>query len=359
MLLTIYILTILLCIYNYQNKNFFWIMVFILWLISGFCYENADTEIYSYRYYQFEHVSSLSEVGFTYLMKLFNNMNVSFNVFLKIIYAFIFCVVAWFINKNSRYPNIAIALYAIFPFCIDVVQLRSTLAFSFVLIGIDSLLNEEDNILTYLKYIFCVFLAMSIHASSILFLALVIAKKYSIKHTLLIYTILCLLVSLILNEKLLYYVGEQLISTDRITMILKAATMFPFTIKIKVMIMVICTALVCVMVLLSVKKSLTEKFDIEKVDCIIKSQFIILITLPLLIYTLGFYRIGRYMVLVAYIGFTYNLMENSYKNTCFFNTILGMIVCCLFYVQIVMMGNFDSTFKSLFLNNSIRVLFGM
>lgn len=137
-----------------SNKVFVCLVIFT-WFVAAFCTQHADYATYYTRYMNYERLSSLTEVGFTWIMILFHKLAFSFDLFLCVAYAFTIGTVAWFIRKYSPNYTLCFALYSVFPYCIDSVQLRNTIAFCIFLIGLNSLLKRRRNAKDKTSELFC------------------------------------------------------------------------------------------------------------------------------------------------------------------------------------------------------------
>lgn len=152
-------------------------------MLAAFCTNHADYLTYYLRFYNYQSLSSMTEAGFNLIMKLFHIMSADFQLFLCIAYAFVICTVCWFIKNNTSKSALVLAIYSIFSYCIDVVQLRNTISFCICLIGLNSLLKSVNKInkKTAIFYCVCVILASFIHFSAILFIVVLLPYYFNIR----------------------------------------------------------------------------------------------------------------------------------------------------------------------------------
>lgn len=145
-----------------------------LWSLYAFSSGNADFDIHQRRFYNYQELASQTEWIYSSLMRLFNQCGLDYRAFLIFDSLFVLLVYYRFVNRNTRFPNIVLSLYMIFPFCLDVTMVRYTLAFSVVLCGLDCLWKSKS----IKKYLCCVFIAFFIHSSMILMLLFLLPCFY-------------------------------------------------------------------------------------------------------------------------------------------------------------------------------------
>lgn len=344
-----------------KSKFMFACMLIFLILLAGFCIQNADTEIYRQRYVYFDRVAAQTELGFNLYSRLLNGLSIDFLGFNLISSALIIGAFGWFFYRNSLTPALSIALYGIFSFCIDVVQIRNSLAFVFVLIAINILLNHDNKRAKTIAAI-AVFIGALFHFSALLFFVLFIKQRSRFKMliVLLFISIALCVVLYYDNGIILYTLLSHLIGDVRATIMLTRFSGFSVRDVVKMYVIVTGTfAMSMLMLRVAQKANFTET---SKQSSALKKNmlgrleemnFSVLCIMPLILISLDIYRIQRYMVPVTYVGFSvYYLpavrrLVTKRVFTCF--TILTVMV--IFYLQIVSIGNLEGTFISVFMNN--------
>lgn len=169
-ILTFYILAVLCLIFGLNNHHL------------GFSeYYNMDFHNY---YLMFlansNHISELNtEIGFQFLMFAANKIGLSFNMFRLGVAIFGYAIIYKVLARFTRKVNYVLALYVIYPFLNDVIQIRNFLAMSIVVLAISCLVNEGTKAM--LKYCVLISFASLIHISSIFYFLLLLARVFSTK----------------------------------------------------------------------------------------------------------------------------------------------------------------------------------
>lgn len=359
-------LSLLSVIWPRSNKVFVCLVVFT-WFVAAFCTQHADYATYYTRYMNYERLSSLTEVGFTWIMILFHKLSFSFDLFLCIAYAFTIGTVAWFIRKHSPNYTICFALYSIFPYCIDSVQLRNTMAFCVFLIGLNSLLKEDETlkIRRVIFFVISVIIASFIHFSAILFLLVLIPYFLDIRKITIVTAIVTGILMLVGNVDLLTKVATLFVSSSKMDSVLDRITKYGVhSIHSIQLAMIIPTALILLFIFSSqYNLRLEEKYGTNlqrtievqnNLDIFLKIQIVALCILPIVPFILDVYRIHRYLLILGYIAATsYNTERCKRRliNTTFFYVILMLTVWLIFYIQIYRLNSYEGTFFALFHNN--------
>lgn len=373
----VYLLTILLITVSFllpKNKYVFLGIAIFLWILFGWSNNNADTATYLARYNQYQTYSSLTEPLFTFIVKIFNLIGFSYQQFL-ITVAFIYVSVLYFVvNRYSNQGAVVLALYLIFPFCIDIVQVRNTMAFTFILWGFQYLINKDK--FSDIKYIICVALASSIHLSTIAYLGLLIAKRCSIKKTIIITTIITIILSLAGNlHDILINLASKFVGSDRAISILSRASRYnSYNIMISKMLIFFITFMIVLYFgkKISINKKNQEckvkrrnkkliEFDRrELIDLVIKINILSLLLIPLIPFSIDLYRIQRYMAIFIYIACTqFFAVKFSFdKISIIFNKrqtkvliIFIIIIIINLYLQLFLTNDKNTCFFPMFENN--------
>lgn len=168
-----------------QKSKLIAILIFgLMWVFFGWNYWNGDYDMYEAMYKDlFEIIDIFKyEGGYDALMLLSNLIGFDFQEFLIIVSAFILLSLLRFLLIFSKFPAIVAFFFMFAFFPLQFVLLRNFLAFSILLLGLIPLL--KDSRYKYLKYIFAVLVASTIHISSffyLLFLPAFFKKKFTTK----------------------------------------------------------------------------------------------------------------------------------------------------------------------------------
>lgn len=353
MLFVIYVLMIILCIVKPKSKKCFFAMLFLLWFISAFSTNNADWEgyqiIYNYSTYP-------TEYGFNALMSIYHFFNFKFEFTLLIDYLIVYGLYGWFIYKNTDYKALVLAVYSIFPFCMDAIQIRNSMAFGVALIGINELLKERINYKSYIKCAVFIMISALFHNSCAILILLLFAQMFSIKTNMFLSLSFCIIFFAIVQTGLIKDIGYFVIGNRMDDLMYRLSLFSAKSIFNIVAAMAITLGFSLLFLYFSKKNSLKriETFsesnkDLAVVNRIAKCQIMIFATACLVLFFPDLYRLQRYCVLLTYIGISkcyttrHYLTLKNYK----FNYLLLFSVLMLFFVQVVKLGNFDWTFVAL------------
>lgn len=359
-------LTLLSIIWPKSNRIFVCLVVFT-WFIAAFCTQHADYATYYTRYMNYARLSSLTEAGFTWIMIVFHKLSFSFDLFLCSAYAFTIGTVAWFIRKYSPNYTLCFALYSVFPYCIDSVQLRNTMAFCLFLIGLNCLLKDDGKLKVKQVsiFIFCVIAASFIHFSAILFLLVLIPYYFDTRKTTIITAIVTGVLMLVGNVDLLTKVATLFVSSSKMDSVLDRINKYGLhNIHSIQLAMIVPTALILIFICASkYNLSLEEKYGTNSkkkfearcnLEFFLKIQIVALCILPIVPFILDVYRIHRYLLIPGYIAATSYNTERCRRrliNTTFYHVMLLLAVWLIFYIQICQLNSYEGTFFALFHNN--------
>ena len=173
-LLSIYIVLIILNFKFPRSKVLFAIDFLFMWILMGWNHSTADYSVYLTRYTHPEIYKTLEPL-YVLLQNLGQSLGMDYNLFL-IAMSFLFLFIRMLaIRKLSNKPNIVIALYLMFPFIMDITQVRMFYATSLILLGLVFLLKntKKDNLI----FMAFVLMATSIHAACIFYGLLLLVNQ--------------------------------------------------------------------------------------------------------------------------------------------------------------------------------------
>ena len=210
---------------NVIKKCALFLIFLFLWIILGWSAGAYDVEVAISRYENYQYYSSFTEIGYNILVYGCNKLGMSYRLFFVLCSFFDILTIFYFVNRNSKSKLITLTLFIIFPFVIYLQYVKNILAFSFVLLGIDCLLNKRKHYI--LKYILFILIASSIHLNSLFFLlylpmSLMTKKKVIIFAIILFFILLnsysknlfLNIINLFLGEKKVSQIGDVSINTD-------------------------------------------------------------------------------------------------------------------------------------------------
>lgn len=171
-----YIISFCLATVNYFNKNkktLYWLSCIFLWLLMGWCANNADTLVYKLRY---ENPYNLStEPMFLLLIQFCKQIGLSFSEYRIVLTGIFLFILFLSIYKSAANYNLALLLYFIFPYFFDAVQLRQFTANSIVIVAILVLQNTDwSKAVRIIGFVGLTLLSASLHASSVLMFSMLL-----------------------------------------------------------------------------------------------------------------------------------------------------------------------------------------
>lgn len=176
MTIAIYLSAIILGFYKEKLKwvtaYIFFVMVFLAGCRTG----AADDSSYVYEYYHVNQAENSAGryVGYKYLVKLFSDRGLSFEAYKVILYAMMFLLLIYSIKRLTDKVNTVLALYMIFPYAIDVIQMKSFVAHVFAFYGISILIhnykNRKNVVRKVVLFVIIELIAGSMHFSAIYYL---------------------------------------------------------------------------------------------------------------------------------------------------------------------------------------------
>ncbi|WP_368043053.1 EpsG family protein [uncultured Gemmiger sp.] len=185
------ILLFLMSIFSKKNKALYIVLFIWMWILMAFTTGIADEqEVYMSRYASPELWAGNSEILYNAIILLFRKAGCTFYQYKAIITFIQLLLIFTTVWKLSKYPNIVCCLYMIYPFPLNVAQMRHALATAIFVFAIRYLF-EDDKILIKInkfklswsdfKYICLILIAACIHSASLIWLVLLVAKKFGLK----------------------------------------------------------------------------------------------------------------------------------------------------------------------------------
>ncbi|PJK16919.1 hypothetical protein CQS04_07130 [Chryseomicrobium excrementi] len=146
-------------------------MLSYMWILLWGNIENPDLENYQFLY---EYVGlngigfQTSQIGLIFIIKIALYFGLSYTQFLALFSSIALFLIYITVEKHSKKPQIVYVLYFIYPFLLDLIQIKHFLAMSLVIFSINFLLKKTKKDLLIFFVIIAV--ASSIHIISIVFI---------------------------------------------------------------------------------------------------------------------------------------------------------------------------------------------
>lgn len=178
-------LLLLVCsIFANKSRNLYVIQVVYMWLVASF---NTDNPDYFHYWNGYTHIKgyagNISEPLYWAVAKFTHAIGLDFQGFRCVVFAIALLALSYAIWKLTNKPNLLLGIYFIYPFTVDVVQMRGMVANAFVMVAILLLITYKEKAKgKYLLMSFAmVVLATGFHYSAasaaIIYLALVSKKN--------------------------------------------------------------------------------------------------------------------------------------------------------------------------------------
>lgn len=346
-----------------QKSEFVMICMFLLlWILFGFNTNNADYLIYNLMY---DGHYPNHEIGFIFIISLFNKLGFTYQQFLMSIslmsYLFIFSV----IRRYSIKTNFIFALYFIFPFMLDIVQIRNFIAMTFIIGGIPYLLSNRKT--STLKYLGVVLVASTFHYTSLFYLVLVLAKSKSWRKLLLLFSIISFISTIIAYTNIIPTMMELIFMSEKVTGWFQERTRLGFIVPL--ILQIISFGFVYYSYYKYVKNSkisdmnnviINERykkveFNQSKLfELIFRINIVFLIAIPFYIFNVTFFRLYRNILLFNYliiINGTMYYFKNKYESYIF--KILFIMYVFLLLAYFVLQNNLHTVFIEIFESNAL------
>lgn len=180
----VYISAVIAGLLGGNRKPAFYYTCAVAWMLMCLNTANADWATYSQAYslHDEQWIQDLFPRMWILLCDIGVSFGMTFLQFRMVIGSLALLLIIKFIKKYSTYPAAVMALYLIFPFLMDVVQLRTFLAVSISLSALELLIERPDRKNVGL-YIAAVLFAATIHAVALVLLAfcLVVLQERQLK----------------------------------------------------------------------------------------------------------------------------------------------------------------------------------
>lgn len=357
MTLSLYIASILLGIINRKSKIILGISVICAWVLSAFASGNADSLIYENRYYAYELYRGHTEPGFQWLMSTFNYLNVEYDLYRMLIVAFELILIVIFLSRITRNAAYAFSIYLVFPFCMDVVQMRFTLATSISLFGMIFLYQavyEEDLRKRHrlmLFYAIIIMIASLFHSVALLYLVLVFSLGDSSIKTSLVVVAISISLAIMYRMGVFTEIADLVGVGDKFNSLRFYSTSAQLQTMLRI-------GITCGLNLLScwfVQHQMGA--DSKCIDFAIKINLLMLCTIPLIPISADFYRPQLGLSLATF-GLLSSQMENvprgHFSSNNFVLTILVLTSAIYgLYSLVISNANFETVLLPLFYNNTL------
>lgn len=164
-------------------------------IVFSFVENIPDYPVYQFQYNSGSNIF-YSEPIYVAMERIFSKLGLEYIQFRIILCLLLITLLVMFIVKYSPYPAIALFFYTIYPFPVDVIQVRSAIASSIVIFSISFIIeyHESKNIKYFFYFVLGILIATGFHYSAIFFSVLVVLFLKPKKYWLLVYFIIPIMI---------------------------------------------------------------------------------------------------------------------------------------------------------------------
>lgn len=348
-----------------NKKTIFIGMLVFMFIMFGWSFKTADWNIYLNRFNNYVVLSSKTEPLFSLVIKIFNILHMDFRTFLIIISFFVVYMYGNLLYKQ-KYRNFILALYFIFPFIMDVSQIRFALASIVALHGIFIFSKSELSKKELLFSIFLIICASLIHVSMILcfLFFLVKNKKSSVLFTTVVILTILITVLLVTSSNRSFILSGSTSIVKKINTIL---ILNQQSISLDKIIRAISRMVIFFVMFLTLNKTVINRLkknnDEEKIkicNYILNYNIIVLLLIPFTCYSPDLYRLQQIVSVLNYLSYSFFFKEEYLikHNKIRFNELVFTLSCILvafinLYMYVLSSNNINVVFYPFFNNNII------
>lgn len=354
MIYIISICIVLLGLCKRKSNTIYVIMLLWMWILFAFNYNNADYIMYQ-QFYNGDPLATMknTEILFKISCEIAANIGLEYKTFIMIYSILPIIIIGKSIKKYTNNTNFVLGCYFIFPFLIDVVQIRHFMAMAIITYAFQFLLT--DNKKDIIKYILLNVVAIGFHSSAIVYLLFILAKKVNNRRIKIGVIICVVILSIVIQTNLLPNILEKFLPTNKVEIYFISDRWRP-EIKISIRYMIIQTTITVFMFIIYnywKKHSLNMDKDEEWnkrnniITYVYKINIILMIILPLYLYSTQLVRIIRGILLLNYIAVGNVLEKKCVKDNIIIEIITLLMITFLYYMLIIKPEIFESTIDSI------------
>ncbi|MGI6790896.1 EpsG family protein [Aminivibrio sp.] len=337
------LLLLLTCLFLPFLKNSFFspkaVLLLFMWILFWGNRYSADYEGYSRYYDLFSTLGNYSflethlEPGFVLMNSMGGILGLTYNQFLFFFSLIGFSLLSFSIEKASPKPELVYAFYFLYPFLIDVAQIRFFFAVSLFVYSLKWLsLNSKKS---GIKYVFCILLAASFHITAFPFVFFIFFRRTSLKKLFIYCLAFTAIIIFLLNQRYLFIIFSDSFLISRLNAYIETRTRFGHFLFWSMQGM--STFFVFFVRQILKKNSASNEF----LNIIYRLNIFCLLFTPFYMLNGNFFRYYRFIAIPNYIVFSWGLKTIKLKNRAFllFLLILVPLACATLQIYI---GNIDN-----------------
>lgn len=366
MLILVWISLIIIGLFVRKSKPIAFLQIMYMSIVMGTCNQTADYETYKNIYLDVVNSSISDLISSSWLFKMIVFTIGKFTNFQIVLFS-IFLIGMILIYKTIIYytDNVSyvLSLYMIASFVIDSTQFKNFLAMSIWLYFTKYLYNlytqKGNNVKNICLYLLGVFLAMSVHGVMALTALCLLVCVINLKKMMVVsMSIIILFVSidwLKLIDIIIKYLRNFNNSFINLVLLKYQAYSLNLDIEKVLLRMKICVFFLFIIIgLYFITKLIKANGSYEEnhtfLTFVLYMQLIVICMMPLLFFSLEFYRLQRNLLLITYIAVA-KYMSGNIRKINIKNCVITLMVLCAagFYLYIdAILWNFEAVFLTLF-----------
>lgn len=358
------IILVIMALIKKNSKITFYALLLWMWILFAFNNMNADYEMYKMLYDNGENYSAFHnfEPIFKQLYIIGNNLNIPYETFIAIYSLIGLLILSIAIRKSTKNFSFALACYFLFPFFIDIVQIRHFMAFVILTYAFQYLgkTTKKDII----KYYILNIIAIGFHSASLVFLILPIIQLIPMKKLIIGITAIDIILIVFARLNILPALIAKIVTGEKYVLYFSGTQwqnglngIFVFgTVQIGVLVILyLVRKLWNMQKIKNIDNINQEEMNIRerKFEAVFKSNIFLLIIIPFYYYLVELARIFRIILLTDYIVIGNSITKKSIYNNMYIKIITIIIIIILFIFLILYVGILDKTVISILSNNYI------
>jgi len=263
--------------------------------------------------------------AYRYLCNFSGKIGLNYNQMLLFIVFVCLILIITTIKKHTKNWNFVLVLYIIFPFFIDVVQVRNFIAMSIIVFSFNYLLSLKRG--GNIKFVICVIIATLFHSVAIIYMVFLLAKILSKKWLIFISLLGTIIGLTITSTDIPYRLALMFLPISKVTFFTNTIGL-GFGLLFNAIMQIASVVLVAYsyhIIQVRSKKNVKDKYYIDKqrlVNLVLKINIILLPIISLYYYNATFTRIYRNVFILNYIVFALTYIEYQIKTKKRFTYIL-------------------------------------
>lgn len=336
-----------------RQFGLFLIPLLLMWVLFSFNTDNVDYFTYNELYNVIPSLPLSNnvglEVGYVFLFRLGNSLGLDYQQFNFLIGSFSIFLLYKFVNKYVINKTFVYFLYFIFPFFLDVVQSRNTIAYLLVLNSIIFLYKKQ-----YIKYSLLVCFSSLFHISTLFFLIFLLInfKNYNLLKMIFIpLPFILIILRGVISRLLLMLPGGY-----KYAVYMNGTSFLVILIIYLILLAVYITSTLISKNNLQLNKHYRHlsSLQILFIESVPKLNLLLLLSIGLISLDVDFFRIIRNMMILNYMNLSFIIFKGRLlKNSGIFFCIIQFFLILILAFMFLYNNQIDSVILRIVNNNSL------